>query len=67
MFIKKGAKGGNPNGLTLDLLEWAVKLVPDGKGLYYDTESEWLIPEWEQMMQWKQIRHQGLGRSACPP
>jgi hypothetical protein len=66
-LVKKGAKGGDPNTLVLDMFEWAVKLIPDGKGMYYDTQSDWLIHEWGQMMQWKEAGYQGLDRDECPP
>jgi hypothetical protein len=53
--------------LILDLFEWAVKLIPDGKGMRYDAQSVWLIQEWDQMLQWKEVGYQGLDRDACPP
>jgi hypothetical protein len=59
-MIKRGAKGSDPYAVSLDSFEWAVKLVPDGKGMYYETRSEMLAREWDQMMQWKAVGYQGL-------
>jgi hypothetical protein len=42
-LIKKGAKGCDPNTLIMDQWEMAVKLIPDGKGMRYDTLSDWLV------------------------
>jgi hypothetical protein len=46
-----GAKGGNPNVLILDQLERAVKLIPDGRGMQCETQCDWLIDEWNQMLE----------------
>jgi hypothetical protein len=66
-MVKKGTKGGDPKPLILNLFEWAVKLIPDWKGMRYDTESDWLIQQWDQMLHWKELGYQGLDRDACPP
>jgi hypothetical protein len=66
-LVKKGAKGGDPNSLILDQLRLAVQLIPDGKAMRYEIDSDWLVEQWCQMMQWKARSYQGLDRSACMP
>jgi hypothetical protein len=66
-LVKMVAKGGDPNSLILDQLKWAVKLIPDGKAMRYETDSDWLVEQWRQLMEWKAIGYQGLDRDACMP
>jgi hypothetical protein len=56
-LIKKGAKGGDPNTLALEQFAMAVRLIPPGKDMRYDTHSDWLV---EQCCV-------GLDRDACMP
>jgi hypothetical protein len=65
-MIKRGAKGGDPYETSLNLFEWATKLVPNGKSMQYETRSATLAHEWDQMIQWKVVNYQGLDRDACP-
>jgi hypothetical protein len=66
-MVKKGAKGGDPKPLILDLFEWAVMLIQDGKGMRYYTQSDWLVLQWDQILHWKELGYQGLDPNACPP
>jgi hypothetical protein len=50
----------------LNQFEWAVKLIPNGCSMTYGTHSDWLLEQWSQMVEWKSLNDQGLGRSACP-
>jgi hypothetical protein len=65
--VKRGTKGGDPDSSILDRLEWAVKLIPDGKAMRYETKSDWLVEQWNDMMAWKARGYQGLDRDACMP
>jgi hypothetical protein len=53
--------------LLLDLLALAAQLVPNGKSMRYDTSSQFLVEQWDTMMQWESHGYQGLYRDACPP
>jgi hypothetical protein len=44
-LIRKGAKGGDPNELLLNLFESAAKLIPNGCGMRYATHSDWLMEQ----------------------
>jgi ribonuclease HI len=66
-FIKRGAKGGDPNTLILDQLEMAVKLIPAGKVMRYDARSEWLVQQWRDMLHWKELDYKGLDRDVYMP
>jgi hypothetical protein len=59
--------GGVQNELLLYLLTLAVQLVPNGKTMQYDTISEFLVEQWNDMMQWKSIGYKRLDYDACPP
>jgi hypothetical protein len=59
--------GCNQNELLLELLALAAQLVPNGKTMQYDTTSEFLVEQWDDMMRWKSIGYKGLDSDACPP
>jgi hypothetical protein len=65
-MLRKCDKGDDPNDLMLSLVEWAVKLVPDGCNMTYATHSDWLYEQWCDMMGWKEVGYQGLDQNACP-
>jgi hypothetical protein len=65
-MIRKGAKGVDPNELLLIQFETAVKLIQKDCAMHYLTHSDWLLDQWNQMMEWKSLNYQGLDRDACP-
>jgi hypothetical protein len=66
-MIKVGRKGGDQNELLLDLLALAAQLVPTGRSIQYDTSSQFLVEQWDTIMQWKMHGYQGFDCDACPP
>jgi hypothetical protein len=66
-LIKAGRKGAVLNDLMLDLFARAAQLVPTGKQMKYDTFSNFLVEQWDDMMGWKRIGYPGLDHDACAP
>jgi hypothetical protein len=66
-MLIRGGKGRDMHELHLDQLELAVKLVPNGKCMRYETESSWLVEQRDQMMQWKARGYQGFDYDSSPP
>jgi hypothetical protein len=44
-----------------------ISLVLEGKDMRYDTHSDWLVEQWNDMMGWKSRGYQGLDRNTCMP
>jgi hypothetical protein len=66
-MIRICGRGVDPNELLLNLLASATKLIPQGEGMYYASQSDWLLEQWNDMLEWKRLNYEGLDRSACPP
>jgi hypothetical protein len=66
-LIKSGNEGESADSAILQLFSQAVSLIPQGKDMRYDTHSDWLVEQWNDMLTWKGRGYQGLDRDACMP
>jgi hypothetical protein len=65
-MLRKCARDHDINDLALVLLQDTLSIVPDQCELTYATSSEWLLGQWNDMVEWQSIGYQGLDRAACP-
>jgi hypothetical protein len=54
------------NELSLTAFQDALPITPNECELTYATNSEWLLSQWADMLEWQSIGYQGLDRKACP-
>jgi hypothetical protein len=66
-LVEKGEKGESSDTLALEQFALAATLIPAGKDMRYETNSDWLIEQWNEMMRWKECGYLGLDRDACMP
>jgi hypothetical protein len=45
----------------------AVKLIPAGKDMRYDTHWDWLVGQWNDMIDREMRGYVGLDRDQCMP
>jgi ribonuclease HI len=54
-MLRKCARDHDINDLALALLKDALSIVPDRCELTYATSSDWLLGQWNDMVQWQSI------------
>jgi hypothetical protein len=48
------------NEMTLEHFAQVVSLCQEGAILTYETHSQWLVEQRDEMMKWKSVGYQGL-------
>jgi hypothetical protein len=66
-LIKAGKEGESPDMMILNQFALVVSLIPEGKDMRYDTHSDWLIQQLDDMCAWTARGYQGLDRDVCMP
>jgi hypothetical protein len=65
-LLRRCDRGHDLNDLVLTLFKDVLSITPDHCSLTYATGSEWLIDQWNDMLEWQSIGCKGLDREACP-
>jgi hypothetical protein len=58
-------KGKSSEELTLQHFAQLVSLCPEGATLTFQTDSKWLVEEWDKMVQWRENGYERLDRADC--
>jgi hypothetical protein len=65
-MIRRCAKDTDINELSLTVFKDALSITPNECELTYATNSDWLLSQWADMLEWQSIGYEGLDRKACP-
>jgi hypothetical protein len=65
-MIRRCARDTDINELSLTTFKDALSITPNECELTYATNSDWLLSQWADMLEWQSIGYEGLDRKACP-